>query len=71
MLQNLNLRIGVSHALNWQRCIDVIFRGDYARLQQISQGFGSITNPNIKAREFSVIKAREYFKKAGYTGGRK
>lgn len=67
MLKDLNVRKGILHALNWQRCIDVIFRGDYARLQQFSVGFGAITNPNIKARKFSVINAREYFKKAGYT----
>ena len=66
-LQNLQLRKGICHALNWQRCIDVIFRGDYTRLQQISEGFGIFTNPNIKAREFSVIKARKFFKQAGYT----
>jgi len=67
MLKDLNVRIGIDYALNWQKCIDVIFRGDYARLQQFSVGFGEITNPNVKARNFSVIKAREAFKKAGYT----
>ncbi len=67
MLKDVNMRRGIAHALNWQKCIDVIFRGDYARLQQYSEGFGDITNPNVKAREFSVTKAKEYFKKAGYT----
>lgn len=66
-LKSLNLRIGIAHALNWQKCIDVIFRGDYARLQQYSEGYGAMTNPKVKARQFSVIQAREYFKKAGYT----
>ena len=67
MLQDLNLRKGVGHALNWQKAIDVIFRGDYSRLQQFSVGFGNITNPSVKARLFSVTKAREYFKQAGFT----
>jgi microcin C transport system substrate-binding protein len=66
-LKDLNLRKGVAYALNWQKCIDVIFRGDYTRAQQFSEGFGEITNPHVKARPFSVTKAREYFRKAGYT----
>ncbi|NWK55521.1 hypothetical protein HW115_07855 [Verrucomicrobiaceae bacterium N1E253] len=67
IFQNLDLRKGVDFSLNWQKCIDVIFRGDYARLQQFSVGFGEITNPNVRARQFSVIRAREHFAKAGYT----
>lgn len=67
LLRNLDTRIGIAHALNWQKVIDVIYRGDYARLQQFSEGFSDLTNPAIKARSFSVTKARQYFKKAGYT----
>lgn len=67
MFKDINFRKGVDHALNWQKVIDVIFRGDYARLQQFSMGFGEMTNPDIRARQFSVVKAREYFKQAGYT----
>ncbi len=67
ILKDRNVRIGIDYALNWQKCIDVIFRGDYARLQQYSVGFGEMTNPNVKPRSFSVIKAREFFRKAGYT----
>jgi microcin C transport system substrate-binding protein len=67
MLKDLDMRKGIDYALHWQKCIDVIFRGDYERLQQFSVGFGEMTNPNIKARQFSVIKARQHFAKAGYT----
>ena len=67
MLKDVNTRRGIAHALNWQKVIDVIFRGDFSRLQQMSQGFGPYTNPDVKAREFSPSKAREYFAEAGYT----
>jgi microcin C transport system substrate-binding protein len=65
-LDDLNVRLGLQHALNWRMVIDVMFRGDFSRLQGFSQGFGEYTNPAIKARRYSVIKAREYFKQAGY-----
>ncbi|BDS05989.1 ABC transporter substrate-binding protein [Oceaniferula spumae] len=67
ILKNRDARIGICHALNWQKVIDVVFRGDYDRLQQFSEGYGDLTNPDVKARPFSVSKAREYFAKAGYT----
>ena len=67
MLKDVDTRRGIAHALNWQKVIDVIFRGDYSRLQLMGQGFGEFTNPNVKAREFSPAKARELFAKAGYT----
>jgi len=67
IMNNLDARKGICHALHWQKAIDVVFRGDYSRLQQFSEGFGERTNPAVKARKFSVSKAREYFAKAGYT----
>jgi len=67
ILKSLDTRKGICHALHWQKVIDVVFRGDYSRLQQYSEGFGDLTNPEVKAREFSVSRAREYFAKAGYT----
>lgn len=67
MLENVDTRRGIAHSLNWQKVIDVIFRGDFSRLQQMSQGFGEYTNPHVKARDYSPEKAREFFAKAGYT----
>ncbi|MBT8036054.1 MAG: hypothetical protein KJO21_00790 [Verrucomicrobiae bacterium] len=67
ILKDLKARQGIAHALHWQKVIDVVFRGDYSRLQQFSEGYGEFTNPDIKAREFSVSKARALFAEAGYT----
>ena len=65
-LDDHDVRLGISHATNWQKVIDVIFRGDASRLPGWTKGYGRFDNPEIMARPFSVGKAREYFAKAGY-----
>lgn len=67
ILQNRDVRLGIQHALNFQKVIDVITRGDFSRLQRFSEGFREFANRDIHAREFSIQKARDYFAKAGYT----
>lgn len=66
-LDNIDVRKGLAYALNFEKANTVIFRGDNERLQQFSQGFGELSNNEIKAREFSIKLAQEYFAKAGYT----
>jgi microcin C transport system substrate-binding protein len=66
-LDNLNVRIGIHHAMNWQKVIDVMFRGDYQRLNAFQEGFGPFSDPSIKARPFSIDLARKAFRDAGYT----
>ena len=61
------VRRGLAYATNWDRVIDDVFRGDYSRLDGFTSGFGEITNPDVKARSYSVRKAREAFAQAGYT----
>jgi microcin C transport system substrate-binding protein len=67
LLSDRNVRLGISHAMNFRRVIDLIHRGDYARLSQFSAGYGEFTDPNITARPYSVQQAREYFALAGFT----
>lgn len=66
LLDNLDVRIGIQHACNWQRVIDNVFQSDYSRLNNFSEGFGAFTNPDITAREYSIQKAREAFARAGF-----
>lgn len=66
-LDNVNIRRGIAHAVDFDRVNAVIFRGDSQRLQQFSEGYGDMTNSNVKARGFSVKKAQDYFAKAGYS----
>ena len=66
-LDDRNLRIGIQHATNWQKVIDVMYRGDYQRLNSFNDGYGEFSDPSIRARPFSVDLAREAFRAAGFT----
>ena len=66
LLDDVNIRVGIHHASDWQRVINSYYRGDYERLQNFSMGFGRFSNPNVKAREYDPAKAREFFAKAGF-----
>lgn len=67
LLDQKDIRIGIQHAMNWRKVIDVIFRGDYQRLDSFNQGYLLFSDPTIKARPFSIKAAREAFAKAGFT----
>ena len=66
-LNDLKVRIGIQHAMNWQKIIDVLFRGDYSRLNAFNEGFGMFSDPSIRARPYSIDLARASFREAGYT----
>ncbi len=66
LLDNQDIRVGIQYASNWDLVIEKYFRGDYSRLNHTAIGYGKFTNPNIKAREFSVEKALQHFAKAGF-----
>lgn len=67
LLEEKDVRLGIQHAMNWQKVIDVIFRGDYARLDAFNQGYVLFSDPEIRARRYSIVAARQYFAKAGFT----
>jgi microcin C transport system substrate-binding protein len=66
-LNDLNVRIGIQHAMNWQKVIDVMFRGDYQRLNSFNEGYVTFSDPSIVARPFSIPAARAAFNHAGFT----
>ncbi|WP_346188946.1 extracellular solute-binding protein [Rubritalea halochordaticola] len=66
-VDNVDVRRGFTHAINVQKVINVLFRGDYDQVESFSMGFGKFTNKEIQARRYSISQAREYFAKAGYT----
>ena len=66
-LNDRNLRIGIHYAMNWQKVIDVMFRGDYQRLNAFNEGYVTFSDPSIKARPYSIDLARAAFREAGYT----
>ena len=67
LLKNRDVRFGLAHAMNWEKVLNVIFWGDYGRLPGFVAGYGDLVNPEVKARPYSVSKAREFFRKAGFT----
>ncbi|MBP51640.1 MAG: ABC transporter substrate-binding protein [Opitutae bacterium] len=66
-LDNLDVRVGFHHAMNFGLVLERIFRGDFVRMNTVADGFGDRSHPQLKAREFSVEKAVESFSRAGYS----
>ena len=67
LLRDPNIRYGLAHAMNFDRVIDTVLRGDYSRLPTFQLGFGDYDNRAIKPRPFDLEKADEYFRAAGFT----
>jgi microcin C transport system substrate-binding protein len=67
LLDNLDIRIGLQHASNWQKVIDLDLRGDGERLHLLSAGYGEYSHPTLRTRPFSVKEARAAFARAGFT----
>ena len=67
LLDNRDIRIGINHAINWDLVIEKFFRGDNKRLNTAIDGFGEYSHPTLKAREFDIAKAQEYFARAGFS----
>lgn len=67
MLAEKDVRYGIAHALNFERVIDTILRGDYERLPTFQVGFGDYDNNTIKPRTYDLEKAARYFERAGFT----
>ena len=63
---DINMRLGLHHAMHIQRVIESVFRSDFNQLGSFFSGFGELSNERIKAREYSPRLARQYFAKAGY-----
>lgn len=67
LLSNLDVRLGIQHALALDKMIATLLRGDYQRLNTYGSGQGEFTNTDLKARPFYPALAREFFAKAGFT----
>ena len=51
--------MGMNYALNFSAVIEKCFRNDYERMRTVADGYGPRSHPNLKARAFSVEKAKE------------
>lgn len=66
-LNDVNVRYALAHALNVQKVIDTVLRGDYERMQTANEGYGDYSNTAIRARTFDLRKANAYLEKAGWS----
>ncbi len=66
LLNDLNIRIGIHHATNFELVCSQYFRGDAVVVQTRSDGYPYRTHPTLTARPFNPALAREYFEKAGF-----
>jgi len=66
-LDDVNVRKGIAHSLDWDLVLEQVFRGMWARMQASGIGYGEADHPTLKSREFDPKKAKELFAKAGFT----
>ena len=66
LLADERVRFGLAHAMNLDRVIATVLRGDYQRLPTVQAGFGDYDNLDITPREFDIDKAGTYFDAAGF-----
>ena len=67
LLDNVDVRLGIQYAMNWDLVIQNYFRGDMERLRTQNDGYPEFTNTEIEPRPFDIVKAQEYFAKAGFS----
>ncbi len=66
LLDNVDIRLGIQYASNWDLVIQNYFRGDFFRLHTPRDGYGRFSHPTLRARPFDFNLALEYFAKAGF-----
>ena len=62
-----HLRRGLMHAMDMNRAVQVICRGEGERLRTFASGYGNLTPQHTHLLEFSPAAARAAFAQAGYT----
>jgi microcin C transport system substrate-binding protein len=66
LLADPNVRYGFAHAMNVEKVLRTVLRGDYERLQTMNEGYGDYSNHTIRARVFDLNLAEKYFTQAGW-----
>ena len=69
LFKDRNLRFAFAHAMNMDKLLNGLLRGDYSRLQRFNTGFGDYTNPNVRARTFDINKVEELMTASGWERG--
>ena len=66
IFKDKNVRYAFAHAMNIDKLIETVLRGDYMRLHNGTTGYGAYDNKSIKARPFDLNKVDTYLQKAGW-----
>jgi microcin C transport system substrate-binding protein len=66
-LSDLEVRLGIQSATNFELVCKQYFRGDAVRQDTWSDGYGWDVNPKVRPRPFEPAVAREHFAKAGFS----
>jgi microcin C transport system substrate-binding protein len=66
LFEDERIRFAFAHAMNIDKVLKTVLRGDYERLQTMNEGYGDYSNQTIKAREFDLARANELFKDTGW-----
>jgi microcin C transport system substrate-binding protein len=63
------VRYAFAHAMNIEKVIQQVLRGDYFRLEHGFMGYGQYSNPEIRARRFDLGRVAELMTEAGWRRG--
>ncbi len=66
LFKDKDVRLGFQHAMNVEKVLKTVLRGDYERLNSNAEGYGAATDKTIKARPFDLGLAEQYLSKAGW-----
>lgn len=69
LFKDRNLRYAFAHAINMDKLLNEVLRGDYSRLHNHYTGYGPYTNPAVRAREYSIEKVEALMKESGWERG--
>ncbi len=63
------VRHAFAHAMNVEKVIEQVLRGDYFRLEHGFMGYGPYTDETIRARRFDLAQVDALMKESGWTRG--
>jgi len=67
ILGDIRVRKGLAHAMNIDKVINTVLRGDYFRLPRHYTGYGEYSNESVEALPFDLEKSAQYLDRAGWT----
>ncbi|MCY4443944.1 MAG: extracellular solute-binding protein [Proteobacteria bacterium] len=68
--QDKKVRHAFGHALNFEKVIQEVARGEYTRIQSFYDGFGDYSDGSIRVREYDREKVKTLMQSSGYVLGK-